>query len=106
MKLRELLVSLIPSKEIKSRLANGQIKINNISVKENIELNVQDGYWELGDFIFYNSKSIGIHPILGDIKDFFGTDTDEPTNIHDLDFLSAFTLISISKREHFVFITI
>lgn len=102
MKLRELLIDFIPSKEIKTRLANGQIKVNNEIVKENIELDVQEGYWFLGDFIYFNCRFILNSKIIGDVKNFFGP---ENTNIKTHEFLTGFTLISFSKKDHLVFIT-
>lgn len=99
----ELLKALgLPVKEIRSRFANKQIKINNqlcTALDHNVD--IEDGYWELGDFIFLNSSAI-IHKPWIDIKDFFGP---TKTNIKDLRFLSGYTLITISKKEHFVFIS-
>lgn len=92
----------LPVKEIRSRFANKQIKVNNdlcTALDHNVD--VEDGYWELGDFIFLNAAHIHKNEFL-DIKDFFGN---RKTNVKGLEFLSGFTLISISKREHYVFIS-
>lgn len=108
--LQEILSHFLPSGESKKRLANKQIKINNIAVVDKtINVNVGDGFWELGDFLcalpkkeleaINAFKNIGI---IEDIKDWFGDA--EPTNIEQLKFLEGFTLISISKKEHFIFI--
>lgn len=99
----ELLKALgLPVKEIRSRFANKQIKINNqLCTALDHKLDIHDGYWELGDFIFLNSSAIQTKPWI-DIKDFFGP---TKTNIIPLRFLSGFTLVSISKKEHFVFIS-
>lgn len=103
MMLIELLKSMgLPVKEIRQRFANKQIKINNqlcTALDHNVD--VGDGYWELGDFLFINGAAIESKPWV-DIKDFFGP---TKTNIKSLRFLSGFTLISISKKEHFVFIS-
>ncbi len=99
----ELLKELgLPVKEIRNRFANKQIKINNqLCTALDHKLEIEDGYWELGDFIFLNGSAITHKPWV-DIKDFFGP---TKTNIKSLRFLSGFTLVSISKKEHFVFIS-
>lgn len=100
--LRETLRAFVNAKEVKTRLNNNQIKINNEVVKDlDIELNIQEHYWELSDFIFINSEHLRLFPILGNVRDFFG---EEPTNIKELEFLTGYTLISISKKEEYVFI--
>lgn len=105
--LKELLLNFIPSRELKSRIANGQIRINNeVVTNVAIDLNIQDGYWTLGDFIYHQlnddvNKALQIANTLSNFRDFFG----EPeTNIKYLKFLSGYTLIKISKKEEYVFI--
>lgn len=101
MELKQLLLNFISSNEIKQRFKNGQIKVNNeIPIDLKVDLNINsNSYWDLGDFIFDNlpNKSLEIF----NIRDFFG---EKPTNIKSLKFLTGFTLISISKKEEFVFI--
>lgn len=100
----------IPSKEIKQRLSNGNIKVNNVKVKSyDVDADIDmSGYLELSEFITMNIEFLPkflILPKYADIKDFFGTPTlEEPqTNINKLKFLMGFVLISVSKTEHFVF---
>lgn len=114
MKLREILLNFIPSKDIRIRLNNKQIKVNNeVVIDGNLELNITgewlemdevkylNGWWEFGDFLYYNVEALeGIPSRLFDLKDFFG---EEPTNIKQLEFLTGYILISLSKREHYVF---
>lgn len=99
----ELLKELgLPVKEIRGRFANLQIKINNETCTAlDHKVNVGDGYWELGEFVFINAAFLDNCKFL-DIKNFFGP---TKTNIKSLDFLSGFTLISTSKKEHYVFIS-
>lgn len=93
----------IPVKEIKGRFANKQIKINNVLCTAiDHDIRIQDGYWDLGDFLFYNMTSLKTFMFIDDIKDLFG---ECASNIEALKFLSGYTLLSISKKEHFVFIT-
>lgn len=104
MTLIELLKAMgYPVKDIRSRFANMQIKINNETCTAiDAKLNIGDGYWELGEFIAINAKHLDDKLKVLDIKNFFGTGK---TNIKSLEFLSGFTLVSISKKEHFVFIS-
>jgi hypothetical protein len=99
--LNEFLLSKIPSKEIKIRMGNNLIKINGEPIKErHQELPVEDEAEELGEFVFRNIEALAPFTGLITIKDMFGP---EPTNIPALQFLTEHLLLSISKREHFVF---
>lgn len=103
MVLRDILLKFIFSKDIKQRLSNGQIKVNNTSVSNaDMLLNVKDEYVELPLWIIDNLPLVTkANLICIDFKDLFGTD--EPTNIEVFKHFEKFTLVSISKREHFVF---
>lgn len=99
MTLRDILIKHIPSKEIKQRLNNKQIKLNNeVVTNTNIELNVENNFTDLGDFLL--SSELPFVAKIFDIKDFFGPGE---TNVKSLQFLKNYTLITISKREHFVY---
>jgi hypothetical protein len=100
--LNQLLLNHIPSKEIKARLKNKQIKVNNEVVTNSsfdFEISLEHPI-ELGDFVFSNIEKMPKLFRVIDIKDFFG---EEDTNLEGVKFLSNFILISISKREHFVY---
>lgn len=102
MELHQILLKHIPSKEIKARLNNKQVKVNNEPVSSSkIDVDVIDEAWEeLGNFVFRHIDKIPNCFNFIDIKDFFG---EGETNIEAVSFLSDFTLVSISKIEHFVF---
>lgn len=112
--LRELFSLFGPSKEIKQRMNNGQLKINNEVIKSfDVEVNIAFD-WEthklvdVADFLMDSGlnltqlarmKAVGI-----DIFDFFGSPKEDgPTNIDKFRFLQNYVLVSISKREHYVF---
>lgn len=116
MNVRELLSLFGPSKEIKQRMNNGQIKFNNIPIKSfDVEVDVQFDWEthklvELSDFLM--DSGIDLNQLLNlkkfsglDILDLFGTETinDNPTNIKKFEFLKDYVLVSISKKEHYVF---
>lgn len=105
MNIKTILQEFIPTKEIKARIASKQIKVNLVVVLDmNEEVEVQDGWWELGNFIYFNITPNSSFPpveIVGNIRNFFGK---EETNIPSLQFLTGYTLITISKREEYVFI--
>lgn len=113
MALKDILLLFLPSNEIKIRIKNKQIKINNEIVSDsNILFDIQaeiveiedkrylQGYWELGDFLFLNEPFNLLSFV--NVKDLFGS---EPTNLYNLHFLTGYTLLSLSKKEHYVFIT-
>lgn len=92
-------------KDIKQRVANGQIRINGEKITDlDTELSIQEGYWELGDFCYHSAHQLNRFStelkLIG-IRNLFG---EEPTNIAGLDFLTGFSLIQLSKREEYVFI--
>lgn len=115
--IREILSLFGPSKEMKQRLNNGQIKINNEVIKSfDVEVNIEFN-WEthklvdLPDFLMDSDLDLKQVALLKsyanlDIFNFFGSPTifEEKTNINKFAFLSKFILISISKREHYVFV--
>jgi hypothetical protein len=113
--LRELFSLFGPSKEIKQRMSNGQLKINNKVIKSfDVEVNI-DFDWEthklveLSDFLMDSGLDLGqlvkMKAFGIDIMDFFGSPTlnDGPTNIKKFEFLENYVLVSISKKEHYVF---
>jgi len=101
--LQQLLLKYIPSKEIKKRLINRQIKINNEAVTNNklpIDADINTAI-DLGNFIYNHIDKIPNCFNIIDIKDFFGTG--ETTNIKEVQFLSDYTLLSFSKKDHVIF---
>lgn len=110
-----LLIKLkVPSKELKQRLSNKQLKINNNPIsKLEIEINFDpnEDLVDLGTFLttltndtlrnLNLAKSVGI-----DFKDFFGEHDFENTRgdspAYMLQF-REFILLTISKNEFFVF---
>jgi hypothetical protein len=113
--LRELFSLFGPSKEIKQRMSNGQLKINNEVIKSfDVEVDI-DFEWETHKLVdapdFLMDSGLDLGQLVGmkafgvDIFDFFGSPTikDGPTNIDKFAFLSNHVLVSISKREHYVF---
>lgn len=106
MRLFNLLCEFMPANEAKVRLKSGRIKINNEVVQDmNIELPIQEGYWELGEFVYnhYVSLPKDLHwlfMLFDDIRYLFG---ETPSNVKIMRFYSGFTLITLSKREEFVF---
>lgn len=119
--IRELLLHFGPSAEMKQRLKNGQIKINNQVIKSfdveadfDISSQLEDEYLpkyeELPEFIIENvpnlKQLLNRKRYMGlDIMNFFGSPTlkEGPTNIKQYEFLEGYVLLSISKKEHFVF---
>lgn len=96
----------LKSNEIKARLSNGQIKVNNELVTDSkIEVEVDDDFdpIEIGEFIFQNLDLIPHIFRVIDIKSFFGKES--TTNINAAKFLEKYILISTSKKEHIVFKT-
>lgn len=123
--IREILAKFGPSKEMKQRLSNGQIKVNNEVVRSfDVEVNIllpetadifgqgPDKIVELAEFLMESGIDLqqldGLRKAAGlDIKDFFGTQSkDNITNIDKFKFLSHFVLVSISKKEHYVFVNL
>lgn len=114
--IRELLSLFGPSKEIKQRMSNKQIKINNeVITSFDVEVDI-DFEWETHKLVdapdFLMDSGLDLGQLVGmkaygvDIFDFFGSPTikDGPTNIEKFAFLSNYVLVSISKREHYVFL--
>lgn len=114
MNLRDVLSFYCPSKEIKQRINNGQIKINNKVVK-NLDVEVSFEYdnvkqVDLPDFLVDSGLDLNQLTMLKNyadlnIMDLFGSPTlDEGlTNINKFKFLSGFILLSLSKKEHYVY---
>jgi hypothetical protein len=100
MLLKELLLQFIPSNEIKSRVKNKQIKINNDIIDNiNIEIDIiPDYYLDLADFVYYNIEFLKNIEYFG-IENLIGSDT----NIEKYQFLTEYYLLTISKKEKFVF---
>ncbi len=115
MNLRNVLAFYCPSNEIKQRLKNGQIKINNVPVKS-LDVECDFDYdnvkqIDLPDFLMDSGLDLHQLTVLrtyGDfnIMDLFGSPTLEegPTNIPQFEFLRGYVLLSISKREHYVYV--
>lgn len=115
--IRELLLTMIPSKEIKQRLSNGQIKINNEVVKHfDVECDFDmSEYQELGCFLSRsNIDTQRISKLLSytlngerlfNLRDFFGSPQllDGPTNVPCFKPLQNYVILSISKKEDFIF---
>lgn len=111
MKIRDLLKEFMFVKDIKARINSNTIKINNTILTVdmlNDDLNILHGYWEYDDFIFNSfyykknikkSESLVLHCF--NIRDFFGNE--EETNIEFLKWLGGFLLLTISKKESYVF---
>lgn len=116
MNIRELLSLFGPSKEIKQRMNNGQIKVNNIPIKSfDVEVDIRFD-WETHELVelsdFLMDSGMNLNQLLNlkkfsglDILDFFGSDTikERPTNIEKFEYLREYVLVSISKKEHYVF---
>ena len=100
--LKQLLLEFIPSNEIKSRLKNKQIKVNNEVIDNfNIDIPTLGHYEDFGDFLFWNITDENKNALKNfNVRDFFGG---ELTNINKLDFLTGYILISVSKKEEYVF---
>lgn len=115
MNLRNVLAFYCPSNEIKQRLKNGQIKINNVVVKSlDVECNFDyDNVKERELPEFLMDSGLDLHQLTllktyanFNIMDLFGSPTLEEglTNIEKFKFLSGYVLLTISKREHYVFV--
>lgn len=114
MQILEILKQIgIPTKEIKQRFANRQIKVNgNVVDALDHDIPIQDGYWELGDFIYEcmksSDKDFCRHLTMlkfyfnSDITTFFGGCN--MINNKAAKFLSGFVCLTLSKKEHIVFI--
>lgn len=114
MNVRDVLAFYCPSKEIKQRINNKQIKINNIPINS-LEVECNFDYdnvkvMELPEFLIQCGLDLNQLTSLkhyGDfnIMDFFGSPTLEngPTNIENFIFLRDFVLLSLSKKEHYVY---
>lgn len=104
-KISDILLNLnIPSKEIKTRFKNKQVRLNGIET-DNIELDIEDFIMECGEFLcsFYDEKQIKTLNVWKNICDckpaeLFG----EPSNINIIDNLEAFICLSASKNEHYI----
>ena len=112
MYLKELLQELgVSTKELRQRFANKQIKINGaLCTALDHHLNISDGYWESGEFIDsllrYNKDTYdyeSLKYLVNHVSECFG---ESNVNTPMRNFLSDFTCISISKKEHFVFMNL
>jgi hypothetical protein len=103
MTIYEICKLFLPAKEVKLRLQNKQIKVNNTVVTNqsySIEL-INEEYIELGEFLFGKSSNFDKSLFnVFDFKDFFGF---YPTNVSGFEFFTNYTLIQISKKEFYVF---
>jgi hypothetical protein len=113
--LRELLSLFGPSKEIKQRMSNKQIKINNeVITSFDVEVDIKFN-WETHQLVeapeFLMDSGLDLSQLAGmksygiSILDFFGSPTikEDPTNIEKFAFLTNYVLVTISKREHYIF---
>ena len=108
MKIIDLLKHFLKVGEIHARIDKKQIKINGVAInRDNLsdDINVMDGYWEYSEFVFdwyKDTKPTGSLILRGgcSIRDFFGS---EPTNIDIMRFFTGFDLVSLSKKEEYVF---
>lgn len=101
--IREILKNYIPSNEIKQRLNNKQIKLNNQIVTDlNTMMDIlPDWRMDLGDFIFNNADRLKHITYFGNIRDWFG---DYDTNVTKFKFLGAYDLLEFSKKDGIVFL--
>lgn len=115
MNIREVLSFFGPSKEMKQRLNNGQIKINNQVVKSfdveyDFDYEFEGEALELADFLCNNGIDLRQLTLLKsytglNVIDLFGAPTllADDTNIEKFEFLKEYVVLSISKKEHYVF---
>lgn len=115
MNIREALSLFGHSKEIKQRLSNGQIKINNKVIKSfdidsSFEYDMDGKLIELAEFICDNGMDLYQLELMRkfmdlNVMDLFGSTTihEDATNIDKFTFLRDYVLVSVSKREHYVF---
>ena len=84
--LHDILKNFLPSNEIKNRIKNRQLKLNNEIITSDMlknEIQFDISFWEFDDFIFdwmktLSKKQIQLVFICNNVEDFFGP---EPTNI-------------------------
>lgn len=115
MKVTEILKAYgVFSKDIRIRLKNGQLRLNNNIIKEDFEITtfelcdepgnevkLSDFVEDAGDFIFHNIAKNPIwlnRCILMDFQELFDTDIENDLTL----FLKGFNLLKISKREMIV----
>lgn len=107
--LNDILKNFLPSNEIKNRIKNSQIKLNGEIIKlEDLKNSIifDNSFWEYDDFMFHWLKTLNKNQIQlvflfqKNIEDFFGP---EPTNIKTFNFLTGFSLLTLSKKEKFIF---
>jgi len=100
------------AKESKNALKNGQITVNNVVVKQNIELKVYEGSMEeIGDFFYWPARrfpEITKLFLLYDAATFFDEEP-WPEGIYSkykncIDFVSGHLCIKVAKNKRFVFI--
>lgn len=103
MTIQKLTSEFINSTEFKLRLKNQQVKLNNNVVNKDYGLNDLVYYGTLDKFVFDSIDYLYMFPLLGDIKDYFSVNDSNPKTTL---WLQGFTLISLSKREHYVFINL
>lgn len=112
MTIKELILTFIPSKEIKQRISNKQIKLNNIPITDmTIEVDFNTSKFdELGCFLVKEIVPLGkilkFKNLGFDFKDFFGehdfenTSGDSPVYLRPL---RDYILLTLSKTEMYVF---
>lgn len=105
MTLRELILEKIPANEIKVRVNNKQLKLNQVSLSL-ADLQQEVGnkeLKELGDFVYENLYRIpeSVKRRHINLRDFFGT---EPTNYQTLAWVTEYHLLTLSKREEYVLV--
>ena len=89
------------SKEIKSRLKQNQISINNEIIKSNVDLNVEVKCIEVSDLIcnlIKEDKMFGIQMEIFGFENLFNTNLDNKITKR----LNEFLLIKSSKKEMFL----
>lgn len=102
---------LLPSGEIKVRLANRQIKLNGEDFDQALDMQIDpNNITHIGDFLTDNwsiLSSVAVFQLFsGRMPDMFGTDHNynrqNPSVAQWLDFVQGFICISISKKDHYV----
>ena len=97
MKISDILKSKgIYSKEIKARLSNGNIKLNDETIKEDIDLDIND-VEDVGEFLF---KLVSNKNYVEQLK-FFGLENIINSNINNdlTNFLNNFFILRFSKKD-------
>ncbi len=98
MNLKEVLQYFgLKTNDIKQRIRNGQIRLNGVVIKKDVEMNISAIY-DAGDFLFDLLKTrktnVKLFTII-DIEEFFGSNIDNYINRN-------FQLLRISKKEFLI----